>query len=183
MKEPSAGFLNSLAMVWNGIVSPTAAAKYGKDFRNNPVGTGPFTFKEYRPRDQVVLEANEAYWRGKPKLAQVVYKVLPDPQAALLGMRRGEIHILADVGGAVIPALRQEANVNLVTQPGLAVSGVSLPCDTKPFDDVRVRRGAESGGGQGGDQQGAIPGSGGADDVAAAAGAVGVRPEREGLWL
>jgi peptide/nickel transport system substrate-binding protein len=140
MKEPSAGFLNSLAMVWNGIVSPAAAAKYGKDFRSNPVGSGPFTFKEYRPRDQVVLEANENYWRGKPKLARVVYKVLPDPQAALLGLRRGEIHILADVGAAIVPALRQEASVNVVTQPGLAVSGVALPCDVKPFDDVRVRR-------------------------------------------
>ena len=140
LKEPSAGFLNSLAMVWNGIVSPTAAAKFGKDFRSNPVGSGPFVFKEYRPRDQVVLEAFPNYWRGKPKLAGIVYKILPDPQAALLALRRGEVHILADVGAATIPALKQEASVNVVTQPGLAVCGVSLPCDVKPFDDVRVRR-------------------------------------------
>ena len=140
MKEPSAGFLNSLAMVWNGIVSPAAAAKYGKDFRNNPVGSGPFMFKEYRPRDQIVLEANPNYWRGKPKVPGIVYKILPDPQAALLALRRGEVHILADVGAATIPALRQEASANVVTQPGLAVCGVSLPCDVKPFDDVRVRR-------------------------------------------
>ncbi len=140
LKEPSAAFLNSLAMVWNGVVSPAAAQKSGKEFRNNPVGTGPFVFKEYRPRDQVVLEANPLYWRGKPKLDRVVFKVLPDPQAALLGLRRGEIHILADVGAATIPALRQEPSVNLVTQPGLAVSGVALPTETKPFDDVRVRR-------------------------------------------
>ncbi len=140
MKEPSAGFLNSLAMVWNGIVSPAAAAKFGKDFRNNPVGSGPFVFKEYRPRDQVVLEANPNYWRGKPKLAGIVFKILPDPQAALLALRRGEVHILADVGAATIPALRQEASANVVTQPGLAVCGVALPCDVKPYDDVRVRR-------------------------------------------
>jgi peptide/nickel transport system substrate-binding protein len=140
MKEPSAGFLNSLAMVWNGVVSPAAAAKFGKDFRNNPVGTGPFVFKEWRSRDQILLEAFPDYWRGKPKLDRIVYKVLPDPQAALLGLRRGEVHILADVGAPTIPALRQEQSVNLVTQPGLAVSGVSLPCDVKPFDDVRVRR-------------------------------------------
>ncbi len=140
LKQPSAAFLASLAMVWNGVVSPAAAAKYGKEFRNNPVGTGPFVFKEYRPRDQVVLEANPNYWRGKPKLAGLVFKVLPDPQAALLAMRRGEVHILADVGAATIPALRQEPSVNLITQPGLVVCGVALPCDVKPFDDVRVRR-------------------------------------------
>jgi peptide/nickel transport system substrate-binding protein len=140
MKEPSAGFLNSLAMVWNGVVSPAAAAKWGKDFRNHPVGTGPFVFKEWRSRDQVIVEAFPDYWRGKPKLDRIVYKVLPDPQAALLGLRRGEVHILADVGAATIPALRQEASVNLVTQPGLAICGVALPNDVKPFDDVRVRR-------------------------------------------
>ena len=33
-------------MVWNGVISPDAAAKYGKDFRNHPVGTGPFVFRE-----------------------------------------------------------------------------------------------------------------------------------------
>jgi peptide/nickel transport system substrate-binding protein len=127
-------------MVWNGIVSPTAAANYGKVFRNNPVGSGPFIFKEYRPRDQVVLDANPNYWRGKPKVDRIAFKILPDPQAALLNLRRGEVHILADVGAATIPALRQEQTVNLVTQPGLALCGVSLPNDVKPFDDVRVRR-------------------------------------------
>src|SRR5215831_19042206 len=53
MKEPSAALLASLAMVWNGVVSPTAAAKYGKEFRNHPVGSGPFIFREWRERDQV----------------------------------------------------------------------------------------------------------------------------------
>ena len=140
LKEPSAGFLSSLAMVWNGVISPAAAAKWGKDFRNHPVGTGPFVFKEWRSRDQVVLEANPNYWRGKPKLDRIVYKVLPDPQAALLALRRGEVHILADVGAATIPALRAEPQVTLASQPGLAVNGVALPTDVKPFDDVRVRR-------------------------------------------
>ena len=140
LKEPSAAFLSSLAMVWNGVVSPTAAAKYGKDFRNNPVGTGPFIFKEYRPRDQIVLEANPKYWRGAPKVSQLVFKILPEPQAALLALKRGEVQILADVGAPVVPALRADPGITVLTQPGLTVSGVALPCDVKPFDDVRVRQ-------------------------------------------
>lgn len=61
-KVPSAPFLNSMAMVWNGLVSPAAAAKYGKDYRNHPTGSGPFIFREWRQRDQVILDANPAYW-------------------------------------------------------------------------------------------------------------------------
>ena len=87
MKEPNAPFLNSLAMVWNGVVSYAAAAKYGKDFRNHPVGTGPFIFREWKARDQIVLDANPNYWKGKPKIDHIVFKEYPDPQAALLALQ------------------------------------------------------------------------------------------------
>ncbi len=82
LKTAYAPFLTSLAMVWNGVVSPAAAHQYGKDFRNHPVGTGPFIFKEWRPGDQIVLDANPNYWGGKPKVDRIVFKEYPDPQAA-----------------------------------------------------------------------------------------------------
>jgi peptide/nickel transport system substrate-binding protein len=140
LKKPSAALLASLAMVWNGVVSPTAVTKYGKDFRNHPVGSGPFTFKEWRQRDQVSLDANPNYWAGKPKVDHIVFKEYPDPQAALLALKRGDIQILGDVSTQLVPAMRGDPNIELVTQPGLAVSGVGLPFDVAPFDDKRVRQ-------------------------------------------
>jgi peptide/nickel transport system substrate-binding protein len=127
-------------MVWNGVVSPTAVHKWGKDFRNHPVGTGPFIFKEWRQGDQVVLDANPNYWGGKPKVDHLVFKVMPDAQAALLAIKRGDVHILADVGAQTIPAAQGDTNLVVVTQPGLAVSGVGMPYDVKPFNDKRVRQ-------------------------------------------
>ena len=140
MKTPSAALLASLAMVWNGVVSPTAAAKYGNDFRNHPVGTGPFIFKEWRQRDQVVLDANPDYWKGKPKIDHLVFKEYPDAQAALLALKRGEVHIMGDVASSVIPAIRGDTNLTLLTQPGLAVNGMAMPNDIAPFNDKRVRQ-------------------------------------------
>ena len=139
-KKPSAAFLNSLAMVWNGLVSPAAAAKFGKDLRNNPVGSGPFVFREWRQRDQVVLDANADYWGGKPKVDHLVFKEYPDPQAAVLALKQGEIQILGDVSSQSVPAIRNDPNLTLLTQPGLAVSGVLLPTTTAPFNDKRVRQ-------------------------------------------
>jgi peptide/nickel transport system substrate-binding protein len=139
-KESSAPFTTNLAMVWNGVVSPAAVHKLGKDFRNHPVGTGPFIFKEWRQGDQIVLDANPNYWGGKPKVDRIVFKVMPDAQAALLALKRGDVHILADVGAQIIPAVKSDANLVVMTQPGLAVSGVGLPSDTKPFNDKRVRQ-------------------------------------------
>jgi len=140
LKAPSAAFLNSLAMVWNGVVSYDAAAKLGKDFRNKPVGTGPFIFREWKSRDQIVLDANPDYWKGKPKLDHIVFKEYPDAQAALLALQRGETQVMGDVATQVIPALRADKNIVVVTQPGLTVNGMAMPNDTAPFDDKRVRQ-------------------------------------------
>ncbi|HEX4260240.1 MAG TPA: ABC transporter substrate-binding protein [Acetobacteraceae bacterium] len=140
LKAPSAPFLTSLAMVWNGVVSYPAAAKWGKDFRNHPVGTGPFIFKEWRSRDQIALDANPNYWKGKVNLSHLVFKEYPDPQAALLALKRGETQIMGDVATQVVPALRGDPHIRLLTQPGLTVSGMAMPNDTAPFDDFRVRQ-------------------------------------------
>ena len=140
LKAPSAAFLNSLAMVWNGVVSYDAAAKLGKDFRNKPVGTGPFIFREWKSRDQIVLDANPDYWNGKPKLDHIVFKEYPDAQAALLALQRGETQIMGDVATQVIPKLRADKNVVVLTQPGLTVNGMAMPNDTAPFNDKRVRQ-------------------------------------------
>jgi peptide/nickel transport system substrate-binding protein len=140
MKEPSAALLASLAMVWNGVVSPTAAAKYGKEFRNHPVGTGPFIFREWRERDRVALDANPNYWKGKPKVDHLVFKEYPDAQAALLALKRGDVQIMGDVATPVIPSIRADHNLVLLTQPGLAVNGMAMPNDVPPFTDKRVRQ-------------------------------------------
>jgi peptide/nickel transport system substrate-binding protein len=139
-KVPSAPFLNSMAMVWNGLVSPAAAAKWGKDYRNHPLGSGPFVFREWRPRDQVILDANPDYWGGKPKVDHLIFKELPDAQAAVLALKRGEIQILGDVSSQTIAAIKADPNLTILTQPGLAVDGVSLPTDVAPFNDKRVRQ-------------------------------------------
>jgi ABC-type transport system substrate-binding protein len=140
MKEPSAALLASLAMVWNGVVSPTAVAKYGKEFRNHPVGTGPFIFREWRERDQVALDANPDYWKGKPKVDHLVFKEYPDAQAALLALKRGDVQIMGDVATPVIPSIRADHNLVLLTQPGLAVNGMAMPNEVPPFTDKRVRQ-------------------------------------------
>src|SRR5260221_4530071 len=79
-KTLSGPFTTNLSMVWNGVVSPTAVSKFKKDFRNHPVGTGPFIFKEYRQGDQSILHANPNYRAGKPMVDRLDVKVIPDAQ-------------------------------------------------------------------------------------------------------
>ncbi|MEZ0289780.1 MAG: ABC transporter substrate-binding protein [Sulfolobales archaeon] len=55
-----------------------------------PIGTGPFKFVEYVKGDHVTLEANPNYFKGRPCVDRVVFKIVPDPTAALQSFLAGE---------------------------------------------------------------------------------------------
>ncbi|HRO10953.1 ABC transporter substrate-binding protein [Amaricoccus sp.] len=73
----------------------------GTDIAANPangalVGTGPFTWGEYRPGEYYLLKRNPAYWNaGEPHLEEIVFRVLPDRAAAASSLEAGEIQLAA----------------------------------------------------------------------------------------
>ncbi len=140
LKQPDATLLTNLAMAWSGVTSPAAVDRYGYGLMQHPVGTGPFSFVEWVPNDHITLKANPAYWAGKPHLSQIIFQVVPDPSTALLKLRNGEVEVLTDVSPEQVSVVKQDPNLQLLTQPGLVVLGVALPVDHKPFDDKRVRQ-------------------------------------------
>ncbi len=140
MTKPNAEFLNSLAMVWTGVTSPAAVAKWGPDYYKHPVGTGPFKFVEWVPNDHVTLEPNMAFWKGKPKLDKLIYRVIPESAVRVMEIKKGTVDVLADVSPADSKILMEDKNIHMMAEPGLMVNGVALPTNTKPFNDVRVRQ-------------------------------------------
>ncbi|MEL3933635.1 ABC transporter substrate-binding protein, partial [Aeromonas enteropelogenes] len=87
-----APFLKNLAMPPFAIASPAAVKKYGDKFTENPVGTGPFVFKEWKRNERIVLEKNKNYWmEGYPKLNQLIFVSIPDNSARLNALLKGEI--------------------------------------------------------------------------------------------
>lgn len=51
-----------LSMQYCSIVPREAVEKYGKDFRRNPCGTGPFKFVSWDEGEALVMHKNEQYW-------------------------------------------------------------------------------------------------------------------------
>ena len=66
----------------------------GGDLGRNPVGTGPFAFSEYVPKQKTVLTANDKYFRGKPKIDQIVYRFVPVDQGRELAFTKGELDMI-----------------------------------------------------------------------------------------
>jgi ABC-type transport system substrate-binding protein len=67
-------FLQLLATFAMGIPSPQALETYGADMARHPVGSGPFRFARWDEGAEIVLERNDDYWDGAPKLQQVVFQ-------------------------------------------------------------------------------------------------------------
>jgi peptide/nickel transport system substrate-binding protein len=121
------------------IVSKAAAEKYGKDFRTNPVGSGPFQLKELR-QDRLVMERNDGYWRGKPKLNGVEVVFLPDSASQLLSLKTGDVQlgrITGDVSG--VTDLRKSGYTIDLVSPLVWTLHFNPVADPR-FADIRVRQ-------------------------------------------
>jgi len=75
LSEPFYPFLSSLTAINGAVVSPTAFKKYGKQFQDHPVGTGPFQLKNWEKGKRITLEANPLYWGPKPNFKQFTASV------------------------------------------------------------------------------------------------------------
>ncbi len=114
-------------------------------YNREPVGTGPFVFKEWVKGSHVVLERNPNYWdKPKPYVDKVVARFIPDAAARALALESGA----ADVGTQVIPLSDVE---RFKASPKFTVDIRSFPylgnqqqlyfnLDTPQLKDVNVRR-------------------------------------------
>jgi len=102
LKESFSPFLSNLTISYFGILSPAAVQKYGDDYGKNPVGTGPFMFKEWVPGDRIVLVRNPNYTdprsyvtnKGAPLLEQLIFRNIPEEQTQVAALESGEINFI-----------------------------------------------------------------------------------------
>ena len=64
------------------------------DLARNPVGTGPYRFKEWIPGQQVVLESNHDYFEGRPYVDRYVYRVIPDASTMYMELKAGGLDLM-----------------------------------------------------------------------------------------
>jgi peptide/nickel transport system substrate-binding protein len=140
LEKPMAPFLANLAMPMFGVASPTAVKKYGDDHFKNPVGTGPFRFKEWRKDDRIVLERNPDYWGEKALLDRVIFRSIIDNSARLLELQAGSIDLMEFLSPDDLPTVKNDANLQLVLRPSMNVGYLWWNVEKEPFGKLEVRR-------------------------------------------
>jgi len=125
------------------IVPKKYVEKVGDEgFKKAPVGAGPYRFVSFTPGVELVMEANEHYWRKAPSVKRLVFKVIPDESTRLAALKRGEVDIVYSVRGELAEEMQRTPGLSL--KPAVIQAPFWLyfadQWDAKsPFHDQRVR--------------------------------------------
>ncbi len=114
-------------------------------FRKAPVGAGPFKFVSFNPGLELVLEANESYWRHKPGIKRIVMKVIPDESTRLIALKRGEVDFAYSIRGELAAEVKRTPDLKLQVAQDGATYWMYFPeqWDPKsPWSNPKVRRAA-----------------------------------------
>src|SRR5699024_7413419 len=103
-------------------------------------GTGPFAFGKHVTQQYVQLVANDEYYRGKPKIAGITYRMIPSDSARDLAFSSQEIDIIQGKREQrwVERARKRDVNVDIFEPAEFRI--LHLNRNIKPLDNVKVRQ-------------------------------------------
>src|SRR4029453_17668853 len=125
------------------IVPKKNIEKVGEEgFKRHPVGLGPYRFVRMDPGQELVLEANEQYWRKRPSIKRVVIKGVPDRTTRLAMLKTGEAEtgsLMVGVEAATIKADPKLRLAQVIPSATWWVEFIEQWKPQSPWHDRRVR--------------------------------------------
>lgn len=94
----------------------------GSPFRRKspPVGSGPFRLQVWRPGEDVVLAANPNYFRGRPRIDWVYFRILANTTTRLLEMKKGGVDLLQNcVPAYAVKFMMRIPGVQVIKETGI----------------------------------------------------------------
>jgi peptide/nickel transport system substrate-binding protein len=131
-------------------IVPKEVSDAGASDWKNLNGTGPFMLTDYIQGSAVTFSKNNIYW-DKEKVAgqsyklpfvdKIIYRTIKDEAAYLTALRTGKLDVLEGLRWSAVDELKKNAPA-LKFKKRVDTGGtfIAMRVDTKPFDDIRVRR-------------------------------------------
>lgn len=142
LKAPSPPMLGAFTLTTGAIMSPASIDKAGPNYKNvtQPVGSGPYVFKEYTKGSQLVFTKNPNYWGKKPYYDTVTIRIVPEAatRESLLLANQVDAIILPPISD--IPALQKNSAVKVLIAPSNRIVYIGLNNTVKPLDNPKVRQ-------------------------------------------
>jgi len=119
-------------------IPPKDVAK--SQFAHSPILTGPFKFAEYKPGEYIRLVRFEDYWDGAPYLDEVILRIIPDANAALIALETGQIDFISTTNPADFVRAKELGTLETVQFPGGNTQMLCLNNEVWPFTELNVRK-------------------------------------------
>jgi peptide/nickel transport system substrate-binding protein len=125
------------------IVSKKYVEQVGEDgFKKHPIGLGPYKFVAFQAGAELVVEANEQYWRKLPTVQRIIFKGVPERPTRLAMVKTGEADIGFLMTGPEAIETQRDPKLRLLSTFSAGLWFLVFPeqWDAKsPWSDRRVR--------------------------------------------
>jgi peptide/nickel transport system substrate-binding protein len=130
-----------LGELYGLMLSPKHTIAAGKEaIATKPNGTGPFKLVAWAKNERLVLEANENYWRGAPKVKTITVRPILEDAARIAALQAGEVDLIAPIPYVRIEELKRNDKLVIKTIPAPRIFHVTIDVRKPPFDNVKVRQ-------------------------------------------
>lgn len=145
LKQPDASFLWHIATHYAPILSAEyahqlSASGQEEQMDRQPVGTGPFQLSEYHSGQFIRLARNPHYWKGMPRMKQVVIDIGAGGTGRLSKLLTGECDVLAYPAASQLDILRDDPRLRMSLRPGMNVAYLAFNTRKPPLDNPQVRK-------------------------------------------
>ena len=109
---------------------------------NNPVGTGPFTLKEFVPGVRSIAVRKKDYFKsGQPYVDEVEWFAITDASARVNALVSGDVHMILELDPKALNMIEKNANVQAVSTPCGQYIDFVMMCDRAPTNNNDLRLG------------------------------------------
>jgi len=123
-----------------GMLNEKAVKAAGKDYGQNPVGTGPYKFVSWQRGNKIEMTRFDEYFGDKPKIKNIVIRIIPEGTNRVIELESGGVDITYDVTTNDVKLVQENKSLQLFRTIDNSVTFMGFNTSKKPFNDVRVRQ-------------------------------------------
>ena len=109
-------------------------------YNNKPIGIGPFVVARWERQQEVVMKANPLYWRGRPKLDEIIFKTVPDRNTLLTQLQTHDVDMWPILGGAYLAQVKAIPGYTVLRQPSYFFNNLDFNLSHPVLQDLAVRQ-------------------------------------------
>jgi peptide/nickel transport system substrate-binding protein len=111
-------------------------------FNKTPIGTGPYTIKSFNIGQDIKLSAFDKYFEGRPKIDELLFKFIPDPNTSFLFLKQKKLDISSLTPLQIDRQIKEDFkdSYKIIEKASSSYSYLGFNLKNEKFKDIRIRK-------------------------------------------